>query len=203
MSKETKFYNYSIISRKYNEGYIMIQWPPHSKIICMSSTGDILAKSKRSRLDLSDSLMLRRAGISPLFCSIEVSTRDKNWIVWNSKNVKKIESYIIYDLEFDGYKVKINRISKPGKTLCKNPFKWNLEITVGCSEEDPEFSPKRKQSGSRFNSARSDASIKSIKRSIEKIFGLPRGSVCLLTPNNKKAKSDSSIKKLRESWKES
>lgn len=179
----------------------MIQWPPHSKIVCFNSTGNIIAKSKRRRLDLSDSLMLWRVDIQPLLISIEVSTRDKNWNVWNSKNVEKIESHIAYDLGFDGYKVKIDRVSKPAKTLCKNPFRWSLEISIDCSENDAESSPEKRHAASRFNSARNDASIKSIKKSIEKVFGLPRGSVCLLTPNNKKAKSDSSIRKIREDWK--
>ncbi len=179
----------------------MIQWPPHSKITCFNSSDEIIATSKRSRLDLSDSLMLWRESDGPLFCSIEVSVKDKDWITWNSENVRKIESHIAYDLEFDAYKVKIERVSKPGKTLCKNPFKWNLEIAVDYGDEEPDSNPVRRYSGSRFKAARSDASVQSIQASIEKVFGLPRGCVCLLTPGNKKAKPNSSIKKLRDKWK--
>lgn len=47
----------------------MIQWPPHSKIICLNSKDEIIAESKRSRLDLSDSLMLWNN--TPFSCSIE------------------------------------------------------------------------------------------------------------------------------------
>lgn len=177
----------------------MIQWPPHSKIICLNSKDEIIAESKRSRLDLSDSLMQRNN--SPFSCSIEVSTKDKDWVTWSSGNVQKIEDHITYDLEFDAYKVKIKRVSKPGKTLCQKPFKWNLEICDGLDEEEHDSGPTRKYSGSRFKSARSDASIKSIQANIEKVFGLPGGSVCLLTPENKKANPKSSIKKLRNKWK--
>ena len=160
----------------------MIQWPSHSKITCFNSSGEIIAESKRSRLDLSDSLMLWRESDEPLSCSIEVSTKDKDWNTWNSENVRKIESHIAYDLEFDAYKVKIERVSKPGKTLCNKPFKWNLEIVTDYGDEEPESSPARRHSGSRFKAARSDASVKSIQENIEKVFGLPRGCVCLLTP---------------------
>ncbi|MDD3758564.1 MAG: hypothetical protein PHN76_10410 [Advenella sp.] len=179
----------------------MNQWPPHSKIACFNSIGEVIAESKRSRLDLSDSLMLWRKSCDPLFCTIEVSTKDKKWKTWNSENVRKIESRIAYDLEFDAYKVKIERLSQPGKTLCDKPFKWNLEITADYDEEDPALNPVNRNSGSRFRAARSDASVKSIQSSIEEVYGLPRGCVCLLTPEKKKASPSSSIKKLRDKWK--
>lgn len=188
-------------NQKLNRGYSMIQWPPHSKITCFNSSGEIIAKSKRSRLDLSDTLMLWRESDEPLFCSIEVSIKDKDWNTWDSENVRKIESHIAKDFEFDAYKVKIGRVSKPGKTLCNKPFKWNLEIVGDYSDEELDSSPGRRYPGSRFKTARSDASVKSIQANIEKVFGLPRGCVCLLTPDNKKAKSKSSIKRLRDKWK--
>ncbi|MCX8519799.1 MAG: hypothetical protein ORN21_06675 [Methylophilaceae bacterium] len=176
----------------------MINWPPHSNIVCFNSSGQIIAKSKRSKLDLSDSLMLWRD--SPLFCSIQVSTKDANWNTWNSENILKIEEHITYDLKFDGYKVKIERVSSPGKTLCGKPFEWNLEIAVDYGEEVPESNPVRRYPGSRFKVARDDASVKTIQTTIENIFGLPHGCVCLLTPKKNKAKSKSSIKSLRARW---
>lgn len=179
----------------------MIQWPPHSKITCFNSSGEIIAASKRSRLDLADALMLSQESDEPLFCSIEVSIKDNAWNTWNSENVRKIENHIAYDLEFDAYKVKLYRISKPGKTLCEKPFKWNLEILAACGTEEIDPSPARRYPGSRFKTARSDASVKSIQANIERVFGLPRGSVCLMAPDNKKARSNTSIKRLRIRWK--
>lgn len=179
----------------------MRQWPPHSKITCFNSSDEIIAVSKRSRLDLSDSLMLWRESGDPLICSIEVSTKNEDWSTWSLANVRKIESHISYDLEFDAYKVKIERVSKPGKTLCSKPFKWNLEIVSDNNDEALDCVPERKYSGSRFKAARNDASVKSIQENIENVFGLPRGSVCLLTPDNKKANTKHSIKKLRDKWK--
>lgn len=179
----------------------MNQWPSHSKIICFTLNDKIIAESKRSRLDLSDSLMLGRESTEPFLCSIEISTKDDDWTTWNSENVRRIEGHISYDLEFDGYKVKIERVSKPGKTLCSKPFKWNLEIAIDYGDEESDPSSTKIYSDSRFKIARSDASVKSIQLSIEKVFGLPCGSVCLLTPENKKANPKSSIKKLRDNWK--
>ena len=176
----------------------MSQWPAHSKIKCMNSNGEIIAESARSRLDLSDSLMGRRYS---LLCTIDVSTRAIDWTTWNLGNVKRIEDHIVYDLEFDGYTVKIQRISKPGRTLCSKPFSWGLEIST--DDDDQELGQDKKPNGTRFKVARSDASIKTIQSTIEMVFGLPRGCVCLLTPEAKKASLGSSIKSLRNKWKNS
>lgn len=108
----------------------MNRWPSHSKITCFNSVGDVIAKSKRSRLDLADSLMLWRREEGALFCSVEVITGAKNWNSWSPENVQKIEAHIRYDLEFDGYKVEIERVSKPSKTPCNRPFRWNLKIAA-------------------------------------------------------------------------
>lgn len=177
----------------------MVQWPPHSKITCLDFDDNVIAESKRSRLDLSDSLMLHYHDEMPRTCYIEVSTKSKEWKSWNSMNVGRVESRIAYDLEYDCYKVKIDRISKPSKTLCKRPFRWVLEISADYDDND--LSEEKKSIGTRFRVARGDASIKTIQAEIEKIFGLPRGCVCLLTPENKKAKPRALIKSLRNKWK--
>lgn len=179
----------------------MIQWPPHTKIYCYNRNDEEIARSKRSRLDLADELMLNYSGDMPRVCFIEVSTKAEGWTTWNSSNVKEIEQHIKYDLEFDGYLVEVHRISKAGKTLCQNPFRWQLEISSEPDEEEADTSSNRNAVGSRFKVARSDASIRTIQKQIEKVFGLPKGSVCLLTPENKKANPKSSIKRLRDKWK--
>lgn len=175
----------------------MIQWPPHSKIICYDEEEAVIAESKRSRIDLADSLMLIYSGAEPLECTIEVSTKSNDWGTWNTENVRKIESHIRDDLEFDGYQVEIHRLSKPGKTLCSKPFSWNLRISIEASESNSD----RELVGSRFKVARSDASVKTIQQQIEKVFGLPRGSVCLQSPELEKFNPRSTIKKLRKLWK--
>ena len=179
----------------------MTQWPPHSNIKCFNIENEEIAISKRSRLDLADSLMLYYYSDEPRECFIEVSTTSERWKSWNTENVVKIEEHIQYDLEFDAYEVKIERMSQPGKTLCSKPFRWKLEIHDQFEEGNTDEERKRESVGSRFKVARSDASVKTIQRQIEKVFGLPKGSVCLLTPENKKSNPKSSIKKLREKWK--
>jgi hypothetical protein len=174
----------------------MNQWPAHSKVICMDANDNVIAESVRSRLDLSDSLMRARNSLS---CKIVASTKSTDWTTWNSRNIKKIEDHIIYDLEFDGYSVKIQRLGKPSRTLCTKPFFWSLEISA--AYEDIELGEDKTQTGTRFKVARSDASVKTIQATIEKVFGLPRGCVCLLTPEAKSASLGSSIKNLRNKWK--
>ncbi len=54
--------------------------------------------------------------------------------------------------------------------------------------------------GVRFKRARSDASVGTIKRSMEKIFGLPEGSVQILGPLGKPMRVDAKISTLRKRW---
>lgn len=208
----------------------MIQWPPHSKIICKSLDGKVLAKSRRSRLDLSDELMLY-CPEKTLVCVIAVSVNSEYWTTWNTTNVKKIEDHINYDLGFDGYEVNIERISKPGRTLCANPFNWKLEISeenlddyeddgeccdtayaegfaAGYAERSDENSrdnevngSSRKSKAKRFRAANGNATVEKIQSNIEKTFGLPSGSVRLLKPNNKLRTEAGTVKVLRNRWK--
>lgn len=178
----------------------MNQWPPHSKIKCFNSDSEEVSISKRSRLDLADTLMLYYYEEHPKTCFIEVSTKSELWRSWNSENIAKVEEHIRYDLEFDGYEVEIERVNKPSKALCRKPFRWKLIISVSI-EDDTEQDTSRVSVGSRFKAARSDASVKTIQTQIEKVFGLPRGCVALFTPKNKKSNPKSSIKKLRDRWK--
>jgi hypothetical protein len=60
--------------------------------------------------------------------------------------------------------------------------------------------PVRTELPARFRAARSDASVGSICRSIEAVFGLPEGSVALRGPEKKALRSDASIRTLRKRW---
>lgn len=52
----------------------------------------------------------------------------------------------------------------------------------------------------RFRAARSDASVGTISRRIEAVFGLPEGSVALRGPDKKVLRSDATIRTLRRRW---
>jgi hypothetical protein len=59
---------------------------------------------------------------------------------------------------------------------------------------------KREDRPSRFRKARGDASIATIQRTLEDKFGLPGGSVKLVYPTGRKARSDSKVELLIKSW---
>jgi hypothetical protein len=54
--------------------------------------------------------------------------------------------------------------------------------------------------GLRFRQARADASVGSIRSTIEQVFGLPEGSVQLVGPLGKILRTDAKISTLRKQW---
>lgn len=55
-----------------------------------------------------------------------------------------------------------------------------------------------KEFGRRFRDARTDASVGSIEKNIEKVFGLPKGSIQINRPDGTNARSDKKIGNLRK-----
>ncbi|CAI4148625.1 hypothetical protein ALT717_100116 [Alteromonas macleodii] len=174
----------------------MLNWPPLSKITCYNMDDEEIASSYRGKLDLADSLMLYYFEAEPLECTITVSTKSKKWVSWNTENVEKIESHINYDLTEDGYLVEIERISTPSKKHCTKPFIWRLTITADDDDEEVE----KNKTGLRYKKARKDASISTIQKQIEKVFGLPEGSAQLLNAKREPMKPESTIDDLRHDW---
>jgi hypothetical protein len=58
----------------------------------------------------------------------------------------------------------------------------------------------RVSSPTRFRVARADASIGTIRKKIEEVFGLPEGSVALCGPDKKGLRGDATIATLRKRW---
>ena len=58
----------------------------------------------------------------------------------------------------------------------------------------------RSEVPTRFRAARSDASIGAIRAQIEKVFGLPEGSVALCGKDKRPLRSDATIRTLRKRW---
>lgn len=59
---------------------------------------------------------------------------------------------------------------------------------------------QREDKPSRYRKARGDASIATIQKTLEGKFGLPEGSVKLVYPSGRKARSDSKVELLTKSW---
>jgi hypothetical protein len=57
---------------------------------------------------------------------------------------------------------------------------------------------KRDETPNRYRVARSDASVKSIEKRIEKDYGLPPGSVQINKSGGKNARSDAKIETIRK-----
>lgn len=67
-------------------------------------------------------------------------------------------------------------------------------------DDDVDLKGFRIESPARYRAARADASIGSIKRQIETVFGLPEGSVALCGPDGRALRSDARIATLRRRW---
>ncbi len=65
---------------------------------------------------------------------------------------------------------------------------------------DPSEQKARTRVPARFRAARADASVGSIRRQIESVFGLPEGSVALCGPDGKPLRADARIGTLRRRW---
>jgi len=59
---------------------------------------------------------------------------------------------------------------------------------------------KRESTPSRYRRAKSDCSIESLQKNIEETFGLPEGSIKIVYPTGRKARTDSDVGALRRSW---
>jgi hypothetical protein len=59
---------------------------------------------------------------------------------------------------------------------------------------------RRNEIPSRYRKAKSNGSITSAQKTIEAKFGLPRGSVKLIYPNGRKARTNSTVGLLRARW---
>ena len=59
---------------------------------------------------------------------------------------------------------------------------------------------KRTAKPLRSRAFREDSSIRTAERTIARKMGLPEGSVRLVLPSKRKARSDSTVANLRQSW---
>ena len=86
---------------------------------------------------------------------------------------------------------------EPGSWWCNEIDDQNQpEIDVDSNEKSPTSS----ENPTRYRVARNDSSIRTIKSTIENVFGLPEGSVALVKPDGSKIRSDATVGTLRKQW---
>lgn len=101
------------------------KWPPRSRLAFYRRTKLLFAETDRE-LDLSDTLM----GIWPYYSRtvyMGISSRSTRWKSWTEEKLQKIEDLIRYDLDFDGYRVTITRLTE-ARRPCTKEFLWKLRI---------------------------------------------------------------------------
>ncbi|WP_156901620.1 hypothetical protein [Azohydromonas australica] len=76
----------------------------------------------------------------------------------------------------------------------------SLDVAPEEVEESEEAVAVRTGKPVRFRAARADASIGTIRRKIEEIFGLPEGSVAICGPDRRALRADATIRTLRRRW---
>lgn len=74
------------------------------------------------------------------------------------------------------------------------------DLSDGFDEDAVDLKGLRIESPARYRAARADASIGSIRRQIETVFGLPEGSVALCGPDGRPLRADAKIATLRRRW---
>lgn len=107
-------------------------WPPRTQLTVSMRRGKVVLESRNCRYSLSDQVMLC-SGQNYLTAHLSVSTKADGWTVWNDEALEYVERRIKYDLEFDGYRVSVQRITPVPRRRapCTTPFQWKLRIRPG------------------------------------------------------------------------
>ena len=205
-------------------------WPPEPTIRVFNDAGLLLFERSEGELDLSASLML--GWWLPLRAvTLGVSTQANGWS-WTEVRLQRMERQIKEELERDGYFVTTLRcisddgVRSPGTsppTLGTQEFRWALFITdypqnpspeatdeeavdeEERSEEDGEddwLSPIGESKVQRPRRIRGDALVGTTQSRIEKMLGIPHGSVALCKPDGSHWRANVKIGTLRKRWKD-
>jgi hypothetical protein len=101
-------------------------WPARPSFLFRNARGKVYFTSQDRKLDLSDSLM-HTANNRTVY--LQFSTKAKDWVYWTDERIKTIEERIHYDLEFDGYRVKVDFLGPiPDELPCSEDVCWKLTI---------------------------------------------------------------------------
>ncbi|WP_233888724.1 hypothetical protein [Paraburkholderia flagellata] len=111
------------------------RWPPLCQIRVYRSGQGLAYTTEDPFFDFADHLALD-LGRRPKVVHVGMLTRSPEWTEWTPVNLKRVEEKISHDLAFDGYDVRIERITPETKgknclvPLCSREFLWKLTISV-------------------------------------------------------------------------
>lgn len=86
---------------------------------------NLLDKSRDRRYDLNDNLFQTWHGDTRTV-HLRIESKSTNWPEWDEASLKWIEHLIAHDLEFDGNRVRISRVTKNVGMACTEEFVWKL-----------------------------------------------------------------------------
>ena len=203
-------------------------WPPECAIRFFDSAGNLFLESNDEGLDLADTLM--QFWYEPLRAvTIGISTPCDEWM-WTESRLQRMESLIKDDLEFDGYFVTTVRCISGNESqsqIVSTPLpgaqeaRWALFITdypqspipEGVNnetieeereweeeDEDDWLPPIGESKVQRPRRIRGDALVGTTQSRIEKMLGIPDGSVALCKPDGSHWRADARISTLRKRW---
>jgi hypothetical protein len=111
------------------------KWPPFSKLNFYIRPPTLVLSSEDRWLDLTDNLTNMVESGKPVYFG--VTTISHLWETWTEDNLRTIEELIEEDITFDGYSVKIERITDPicrysrnQDISCNREFLWKLKLYV-------------------------------------------------------------------------
>ena len=101
-------------------------WPAKVILTFCDARGKVYFSSTDRKLDFSDSLM---NSCSCRTVYLGMTTSSPKWKAWTEESVQSIERLIRYDLQFDGFRVRLQRQDVPSRNrVCTQEFRWKLTI---------------------------------------------------------------------------
>jgi hypothetical protein len=104
-------------------------WPKRSILSIYDSCGELRARKKAEKFDLSNEACGGWSVTVPLMVHFGVQRREKEIALWDEDQIRKCEDNIEYDLSFDSYKVIISRVKGISLKMSEEAL-WRLDIDV-------------------------------------------------------------------------
>jgi hypothetical protein len=99
------------------------QWPPRACFLFYTGRGRYLFSEKGPWVDLEDSLEL-----TPPTVQLGMTCEGRGWTTWTESRLKRVEWLMKQDIEFDGDRVSIERLTAAKGQKCSREFRWKLRV---------------------------------------------------------------------------